>query len=249
MPAYTTIAALRAEGVTEAQADDARLTLLISLVSTLIDRYTGRTFEPVAKTITVDGHGGRALLLHEPIISIDSITILAGDFAGPGEPIDLENVRIYNRHLTENLSNPDDRKNPKIEWFRSEANDFDGWTTRSNFSPFDLFPRGRQNIEITGTFGYTDWDGTPEGKTPDLIEHAAKLMVIRQLPLLSATDDREDAAGARPIVSIKTRDQEVRYASPNANPVPFQSAGHFTGVPEIDNILAMFVRPIQIAAV
>ena len=31
------------------------------------------------------------------------------------------------------------------------------------------FPKGTQNIQVTGVFGYTDYDGSTIGRTPILI--------------------------------------------------------------------------------
>ena len=63
---YATVADLRAEGVTVAQADDARLEALIDAATAEIDRVTGWFFEPRALTLTLDGRGAPSLELPAP---------------------------------------------------------------------------------------------------------------------------------------------------------------------------------------
>lgn len=253
-PEYTTIANLRDEGVPDPPAD-ARLTKIIQRVSMLIEAYTGRSFRPVTKTIKLDGHDSEILPLEEPIIEVTDVRILYADPFGSGlDDIDLDDIRVYNRHLTQDLLEPDDRESPRLEWIRFD--DYDGslfgdFFERHHFR-FGRFPKGTQNIEVTGTFGYTDPDPdgvVSEGITPPLIEHVANLMVIRQLPKLYETDDRDDAGRNRNRVSkYKTRDQEVAFAGPDKLRGE-SGGGPFTGDGEIDNILAMYSRPPKIGAV
>lgn len=236
---YTTIQALRDEGVTEALASDARLQEKIELASMLVDRYTGRYFEPRSKVITVDGHGAPGLLLEEPIISISNVRILNADpFTSDFSTLELDDVRIYNRHLSQGLLDPDDRDNPRLEWFYSERRN-------GHRNHFDLnnWPVGVQNIEITGVFGYTEPDSSPQGRTPLLIKRATELIVIRDLTQLVDVDTRSSDLNRGRITKLKTRDQEIAYASPSASAFAHQGTGFFTGDPQIDNLLAMFTRP------
>lgn len=240
---YTTVAALREEGVTVSMASDTRLQTLIERVSHQIDLFTGRFFEPRSLTLRVDGHGSHILQLEHPIISIDDVAVLEVDpFASPNATLDIDDLVIYNRHLSQGLLDPDDRENPRIEFFSSEYRYRDAYGASANFI-LNRFPQGAQNIEVDGVFGYTEPDGSPQGRTPLLIQHAANLMVIRELPLLTASDDRDDARSRGRITKIKTRDQEVNFATGASTGAPHQSVGHFTGDPEIDNILASFMRP------
>ena len=233
---YTTIANLRAEGVPDPPVTDATLTARILRVSQMIDMWTGHHFDPVAKTIIIDGNGGHTLHVDEPICEVTAIRVLFGD------PLDLDfqeitidDVLVFNRHLTQNLTNPDDRQNPKLAFRR----DFDS-------GPFALghWPDGNQNIEITGTFGFTEYDGVEaHGITPLLITHLANLMVIRELPGLYDSEARDDAGALRGRVSkYKTRDQEIQIATVGASAAGGALLGAFTGDPEIDNLIAHFKR-------
>lgn len=241
---YTTVQAMRDEGVTTSQASDARLQTLIERASYMIDMWTGRYFEPRTKVIRVDGRDARAVLLDEPIIDITAIKILDSygttiAYAGSDTDVDLDDVRIYNRHLTQLLTDPDDRDNPRIEF---------AFPSRASFG--GRFPVGRQNIQVEGIFGYTEPDGTPHGRTPLLIEHATKLMVIRELALMSDTDARADTINRQRITMQKTRDQSISYgaASSHAGTYSAGGLGRMTGDPEIDAILERFTRPTHLGA-
>lgn len=238
---YTTVQALRDEGVTASMASDDRLVVLIARASRLVDHWTGRTFAPTSKTIKVDGTGRRGLLLDEAIISISEVHVLDAFGFGDSETftdVVLTDLRIYNRHLTEGLLDPDDRDSPKIEFV---------WPNRWNFG--GSWPTGRQNIQITGVFGFTDPDGTPNGKTPDLIQHATNLLVVRELPVLADTSSRDDTRFRFAITNQRTRDQSISY-SPNAGGAAFSASGsgRMTGDAEIDTILERYVRPTKMGA-
>jgi hypothetical protein len=230
MGAYAAVFDLRAEGIAEADASDARLEQLLAQASRYIERVTGRFFEPRVQELTVDGTGGRVLPLGHPIISIDAVIIDASPFSAGDTPVDPTVYRVYNRHLTQGLFLPDDRDNPKLELLYG-----DGPVGALGLGSF-RWPRGQQNITVQGTFGYTEPDGSPMGKTPELIRHATKLLVMRQLPLLANADEREDAQRRFRLTSERTRDQSYTLEA-------LRLHGAFTGDPEIDNILVAFVRP------
>ena len=239
---YTTIAALRAEGVTTTQADDAKLLKLITRASRYIDKVTGRFFEPRSGTYTLDGSGNMQLFLGDPIISISKIRVgHTADLNGVAD-VDLADVAIYNRHLTQNLLNPDDRDNPRINLITGNID------TPSIIGGFSNYPDAFKNVEVTGVFGYTDYDGSSstQGKTPDLIEYVTQKIVIRYLPKLSDTDEVSDALLSGRIKKLRTRDQEIQYAVGSGE--GGAPAGLWTGDPEIDHILAGFMRPADIDA-
>lgn len=243
-PNYVTIAQLRSEGVTVAMADDARLAVLIERVSRMIDQFTGRNFSVVAKTILVDGYGRPGLILEEPIVDITEVKILNSDpFTNDFATLDMDDIRIYNRHLTQNLLDPDDRENPRIEFFHGDRR-FDHFGFGHEINHFELhhWPMGTQNIEITGSFGYREYDGTAQGRVPVMLAHAACLMVIRELPLAADDDERFSIRSRGRVTKYKTRDQEIAYGNQSASFPKHQAGGFFTGDPEIDNLLAMFVR-------
>ena len=115
---YALVSDLREEGVSAADAPDARLARLVLLASQYIDRVTGRFFEPRPMTMTVDGSGGRIQLLGHPIIAVSSVKMFVGMFAEFGVlPVIPSFFRVYNRHLTQGLLDPDDREDSRLEFF------------------------------------------------------------------------------------------------------------------------------------
>jgi hypothetical protein len=96
-------------------------------------------------------------------------------------------------------------------------------------------------FSYSDVFGYTEPDGSPAGRTPEMIRHATKLLVMRDLPLLASTDQREDAQRRFRLTSERTRDQSYTLEA-------LKLHGAFTGDPEIDNILVAFVRPPDLGA-
>jgi hypothetical protein len=226
---YAFVSDLRAEGISVAQASDARLQSLIALASRYIERMTGRFFEPRPQTLSLDGSGGRALLIGQPIIGVDAVAVDSSPFSPADLDVDASLFRVYNRHLTQGLLLPDDRDNPKIELFAADAVGNLTW------------PKGSQNVRVSGVFGYTEPDGSPSGRTPELIRHATKLLVMRELPLLGDVDQREDAQRRFRITSERTRDQSYTLEA-------LRLHGSFTGDPEIDNVLAAYQRPPDLGA-
>jgi hypothetical protein len=230
-----TVQDIRDEGVTTKLADDAKVESLILLAAEYIENFTGRWFEPRSRTFKLDGRGHAALFLHHPIISIASVTIELTPGTVNPLPVDLDDLSVYNRHVREGLTDPDDRNNPKIEFFRSNED----LRRATPGSVFLVFPEGRQNVTVEGVFGFTDYDALdPQGKTPPLIAEVAKRLVIRLLPLKV----RQSLQGSGAIWKMVTRDQRVEFGEPTRLAIQ----GAFTGDPEIDQILARYRRPPHI---
>jgi hypothetical protein len=118
------------------------------------------------------------------------------------------------------------------------------------FGSFYQFPRGRQNIEVAGVFGFTELAAgtTPaetsegsqipnsQGITPPLICEACKRLVARDLEQLAKTEDRSDVRNEFRVLSHKTRHQTVRFDSL----AKLAMSGFATGDPDIDGILALY---------
>lgn len=246
---YCTVQDLRDEGVPSSgfgAKTDAQLLTLIERVSARIDRVTGRFFEPRPMVIRVDGTGRGGLLLGHPIISISQIRLISNYLVDSAVyPIDLGDVRIYNRHLG-GLLDPDDRDSPKVEWITFDRRDEELGSISDIHSLFHphRWPEGTQNVEITGVFGYTDPDGSPTGRTPIDIRRAAVLMVLADLDA-ATSDDRSDRRNAWRLTSLRTRDQSITWADPNKSR---SAVPYLTGDPEVDLLLAPYVRPPLLGA-
>ena len=240
---YITISDMRREGVTEALADDDRVLLAIKLATDFIDRITGRSFSPSYKTISFDGRGGPKLLFMEPIIALESLKIEEMPYFTSGDTlVTPDTLKVYNRHIERNLVSPDDRSNPKIE-LRATAILEGRQRVDVNLFQVVNFPRGQQNIEVTGVFGFTEPDGSTTGSTPEEIKLVARKLALRELPELLDFDAREDFQNRFKITREKTRDQLIQYIERPAGRSNTAFFGYFTGDPLIDNILAAYMRP------
>lgn len=220
---YITVAELREEGLTDAvKYPDAFLNRRIAYNSKLIDMYTGRFFEPRKMFIDIDGPGSYEIQMDIPIISVDSVTLLDREF--PVTKIftfDLEDLVIYNRHITMGLFDPDDRDDPRL------GNVY--------------FPRGRMNVRIEGTFGYTD----RAGNTPEEIKRACMLMVLSDKEPLASPDRTNSLTGgiAGPLLEEDTDGHRYKIAVANRE---MGATAYFTGNPEVDQILLSHRRPFDL---
>ena len=97
-----------------------------------------------------------------------------------------------------------------------------------------------QEHVVEGLFGYTEPDGTAEGRTPAAIRRACILLVLRWLHPL-ADDGGFDARNRWRIIEERTRDQSYKLDRPG-------SGGGPTGDPELDAILLRYRRPAPMGA-
>jgi hypothetical protein len=232
---------MRAEGVLAtggAAVSDQRLQLGIYLASQFIERITGRYFEPRALSLTLDGRGSKSVLLRDPIIGLASIEFASSLSMLENLDPNANNYKVYNRHLR-GLLNPDDRLNPRVELFGLE--DYPLSMTLETLR----FPRGTQNVRLHGVFGYTEADGTPFGGTPILLRHVAKMLTLRHLPKLTDGDGRRAARDDWRVTEEKTREQSISYALFVSKG---SSVGAITGDPEIDSILLLHMRPLNLGS-
>lgn len=242
-PQYAFVTDIRTEGLCSVDAlSDAALQMKITLASRMIERVTGRFFEPRRSELSFSGPSQRKLFLGHPIIGLEGIAF--GDPPDTVEELDVEldDLRVFNRHLSQNMTDPDDREDPRIEFAYASSG------AGLRFTPYDraassvLFPLGVQNVQVHGVFGYTDPDGSPWGETPLLIQHVTKLIVAREIPKLSDADKREDTQQRWRVTQDRARDVSVDLEAP-------RKWGKWFGDPEIDSILCSFVRPPAMGAV
>jgi len=204
---YATVDDLRAEGVDQAQASDARLEALLEEASRTIDRLTGWFFEPLALTYRLDGRGTPSLEPPAPPIRLTRLIVV-----GYILPRDPEHLVVVGAPVEPGFDAP------RLTLRRGR------------------FPRGTANVIVRGLWGYTEPDGTPNGRTPLAIRRACILLVLRWLPLMGDADDAAEARDRWRIIAEKTRDQSYRLDRPG-------DPGPLTGDPEIDRILMRFRRP------
>jgi hypothetical protein len=234
---YVTVAEMRAEGVTDPPYDDPRVQVAIDLATLLIDKVTGWFFEPRNLVMLVDGRGHDTIYLAIPIIEITKLELGEYDV---WDEVDLDDVEVYNRHLSNQTHPIDDRYNAKIVREQSIITPSD-----PDLEIFEYWPKGDQNIRVTGKFGFTDYDaGTPDGVTPELIKWACKKLAIKELPGMAEEEWDEEHVRSR-IKTEKTRDQSITLAKPyTMKGGALGPGGVLTGDPTIDAVLSMFRRPI-----
>lgn len=243
---YCTIKDLRDEGLTTGMAADAQAQGMIVRASMYAEHFTGRRFVPEYKSIDIDGTGGRAVLLDEPIIAIQEVKLnFVTNFTAQDLLIPGQTLKIYNRHITKNLITPDDRENPKAEFVHgADLTGVNYYESGTGYVLYQLmWPMGRQNCRFTGVFGYTEFDGSINsvGRTPLMLREAVKMLVFRNRLAMIKRPLAVGSGPGGPIIGEGTRDQHVEYQASWLK-------GAFTGNPEIDQILAAFVRPPKFGA-
>ncbi len=250
-PHYCSVYDLRAEGLLSTGFNaktDAQCQLAIVRASRYVEMFTGRTFGPKFKTIDVDGTGGRAVQFEEPIIGIDSLFLsFVTNFTAQDLLIPSAALKVYNRHLTQDLLSPDDRENPKIEFVHgADLAGVNYYESGTGYVLYMLmFPNGRQNLRAAGVWGYTDRNpsaspGAGAGVVPEMLREATKLLVFRNLANMMGGGRTQAIIQSR-IFAESTRDQSYQASATWLK-------GAFTGDSEIDTILAAYCRPPQFGA-
>ena len=210
---YATVADLRGEGVTDVQATDERLLALIHEAGRTIDRVTGWFFEPREQTYLLDGRGTPSIEPPVPPIRLDSLSVDGSDVS-----TDPDDLVVVGAPIQPGFDAP-----------------------RLTLRHGRRFPKGSGNVEAQGLWGYTEDDGSAEGRTPIEIRRACMLLVLRWLPLLGDVDASGDARNRWRIIEERTRDQSYKLERPGGQ-------GVLTGDPEIDAILGRFRRPPGLGA-
>jgi hypothetical protein len=181
---YASVADIRAEGVTEATASDARLEVLLDEATRFIDRVTGWFFEPRPATLRLDGRGAPSVELPVPAIRLDKLVV--GTTALSLAPEDL---LIIGAPVQPGFDAP-----------------------RVTLRHCRAFPRGHGNVVAQGLWGFTEDNGTPMGRTPLAIRRACLLLVVRGLGQLGDESSFEARSRWR-VVEERTRDQSIRFES------------------------------------
>lgn len=177
---YASVADLRDEGVSEAQASDDRLLALIEEASRAIDSFTGWFFEPRSLTQRLDGRGTPSIEPPVPPIELSSASV-----SGSAISVAPEDLVIFGAPIRPGFDAP------RITRTRGR-----------------VFPKGPGNVEAAGIWGYTEDDGSAHGRTPLEIRRACMLLVLRWLSPL-ANDDAE-ARNRWRILEERTRDQSYK---------------------------------------
>lgn len=97
------------------------------------------------------------------------------------------------------------------------------------------WPQGRLNIEVSGTWGYVEEDGS----APNDIKRAAMKLALYNFPALSASEAQEEKK-IRGLLTSETTDGHSYMLSDSAVAEAYSEA--ITGDAEIDGILKRYMR-------
>ena len=250
---YVTLDDMRDEGFTATDATDAQVRRGIVIANRTIEAITNQWFEPRAHTFLIDGRGVSKMFLDVPIIAITAIEV-----DGATVDFDFSSVKIYNRHLTQGLTNPDDRQNPMISYDESYWMNVFGISQKTTYLAGSFY-EGLQNIKLTGYFGYTELikgseigeTGTNSqvplnyGDTPELIKLAARRLTYKNMfPLAKqAKGYGTDLSMMGNVRSRRNRDQAITFGGTDT------SSSSLTGDPVVDEILMSFMGPLRMEVV
>jgi hypothetical protein len=209
---YATVPDLRAEGVTEEMASTDRLLGALSEASAVIDRETGWFFEPRRLTLQLDGRGVSTIDLPVPPIRIERLAV--GGVAFELDEIDVEGA-------------------PVQPWFVAPT---------LRLKQGLRFPHAPGPVVVEGVWGYTEADGSEDGRTPYPIRRATMLLALSLLPKVGEGDGGAELRNRWRIVEETTRDQSYRLAPMDANVEPI------TGDPVVDRLIARYRRPTGLGA-
>lgn len=236
---YITVQDIRDEGITVGMADDDEVLGTIQVCQEFIDRACRQWFSPKQLVLGLDGTDSDTLHFGVPIITIDSIKL-----NNSPDILDASYYRVYNQRVY-----PDDRRNPRIKLIRADE-------IRDIYTaphPFDVlkFRKGRQNQQVTGSFGFLE----PDDTTPKLIKRALRKLTIQKLqnPLfVDQSAGPPSVPPAPPIVGPlleeETDDHRQKYGQSGGTVAPRRPG--LTGITddqEILDIVALHKAPIGVA--
>lgn len=157
--AIITIADIRKEGYKDCDFDDQRIQEAIDDVEAQILQFTKYFFEPTNKTFRETWRGSRDVLLRMPIISIDELRFVNSDDTLQA-PLEATDFVVFNRHMTQGLTDPDDRQSPKFGLLFVRPPTVFPRITPSRVA--EIIDKRQLNLQITGRFGYTVVDPSVE---------------------------------------------------------------------------------------
>ena len=224
-------------------ANDENLYFKIILATELVERYTGRQFVPIQKNVRRNGRRNPAIVLDDTIIGIGEVALDFGPLSTGEISVQADDILVFNRHLTEQLRQPDDRNHPRLELFHIPRS-----TSFARTHGDVVFPEGVQNVRVLGVFGYTDptFTSLPVGQTPNLIRRVTEMMVCQDLDKLKDQEKRFRSRNRWRLLREDSQQSSYQLQETGNNPA---AMGLLTGDPAIDQILSAFLRPPRFGAV
>jgi len=222
---YCSVQDVRDEGVTLAQASDAKILSYIDICQQLLDRMCRQWFLPRQLTFKFDGNDSDTLFLGVPIISLEYLRLNGAD-----TDLQTDLYKVYN-----NRKYPDDRRNPRIKLIGPDCYR-DIYVAPVTYGPMK-FIKGYQNQELKGIFGFTEEDGS----TPAPIKRALTKLVVEKL--LMPINQSIGPSPAGPITSETTDGHSLSYGFSGGG-------GGLTGITndqEVLDIVKLYKAPIGLA--
>jgi len=200
-PTYCSVADVRAEGITAAQAIDAEIQSQLELWQAFLERACRQWFESRALVLDIDGTDSDTLHFGVPIISISDLKINRSQTSLVTSLFEVYAARDY----------PDDRRNPRIK-LRGPFEDRDIFLAPINHGEKLKFRKGRRNQHIEGNFGFVEEDGL----RPKLIARALCKLVVEKIlnPIIpdgSVTFFPSGPVG--PVIEEKTDGHSQKFAN------------------------------------
>lgn len=231
---YVTVPMFRAApfNITLDMASDVYLRDLIRLCQDFIERATRQWYIPKAAVFAFDGSGSDAVQFAIPIITIDWLQL-----NNSGTNLDANLFHVYNGR-----GMPDDRKNPRIKLERNTGRNV--FTAPILIGPLRFY-KGRQNQLISGTWGYTEEDGS----IPSMIIRAMQKLVIEKLAkpiVLNAPLPTVPVQVSGAVVREATDFHELEYTQKRFKDMRVGLSG-FTQDLEVLDILKLFKAPLGLA--
>ena len=218
MSAYCTLQEIRDRGVSAEAAPDEPVEKAIGRASRLVDVYTGRDFLKRETTYRIDGNGTESLFLDDrPVVEV--LDLRVDDYL-----LTPESYVLY----------------PDAGYLRLNG------ARRSIFAGFPgLFPKGAQNVEVHGFFGFES--------VPPEVNEAAILLAIEFLRTGPAEADvaAGSAASTRNAIGIRrVRIDEISVDFEYPSDLK-AGAGKVvtTGLPKADALLNRFRQWLSPVAV
>lgn len=233
---YATLAEARDAGITtdaygSTLAADARVQRLLDEASEYVDRATGWWFEPRAKTLRLDGDGTQYLWLPAPIVSLTSVTVGDTTVEVPAGVVQYGLVADQDK----------DMRAARLELAGGQSI----YSLARPQPPLPVWPLGRKNVEVVGSFGYTKANGTsPPSEIRDAVLRLA-LREINQVASAASADERRRAG----VYREATDGHSYEAAGGMPGSAGSWRFGGLTGDPWIDTVVARYRRPSRAARV
>jgi len=217
-----TLAQVRAEGLTVAQASDAKVTEAIQLASDLVERlcrtsFTTQTYTTAAPLL-LNGTGHDTIWFDDRVRTVTEIGIQTAD----GTQQTAYNATSY-RLFASRTPSARDFRNPKVQRLGART-----------------FREGLLNVYLAGTVGTTELVGGVES-VPLLIQRAVLILVIQDFAWLLTDDARQKMRLGRFVKSQTTEGH--RYV---LSDIAF--SGAYSGIREVDRILRLYSPPLGVRA-